>query len=409
MRLIPLAALFAWWFACGILDAQQVFDLDSSVAFALTNNAELAASRLAIQEAEARVLQAGQWHNPELETEFSPNVRGNEWLFIIGFSQRFPITSRLKLEKKISSAEVAVARAEILERQRRLAFEVLNGAVHLAALGGQLKLKEKQILNNQELVRATEKIARSGEGSDLISMQLTLEAGRISVEHQTLAAEQSEASAHLKHLLGLSPESEIRINELVMQNVTTGGKTLQRPDYAVATARIAAAAAAVKLARSKRWEDAKFGFFAERSRFEDTPVGIQTEHMVGIRFSIPLPLWNKNQGAIKESEVKAERLEKEAGALAQKINSEIKSTHDRMKSAAERVNTIKEILLPKARQLEERMTRLQMEGRSNFTDFFQTRAQRLQLESDHLAAMRDYHLARARHLAAIGMILNTHP
>ena len=65
-------------------------------------NPELAAARLRIQEAAARANQSGRLPNPNFETALEHNRSFREHKLEVGFSQRFPVTNRLSLEKNLS-------------------------------------------------------------------------------------------------------------------------------------------------------------------------------------------------------------------------------------------------------------------------------------------------------------------
>ena len=45
------------------------------------------------------------------------------------------------------------------------------------------------------------------------------------------------------------------------------------------------------------------------------PKDYENEAIIGLRFKIALPFWNKNEGAIQEAEARKERKEKESSPL----------------------------------------------------------------------------------------------
>ena len=118
-RTLTVSTLLLMAFGLPPLRAES-FTQDGAVAYALKNNPELAAARYSIGEARGRLLQSGRLANPELETDLKPNVRGREFSFGVGFVQRFPLTSRLRLERAISQAEVTAAEAEVRAALPRL-------------------------------------------------------------------------------------------------------------------------------------------------------------------------------------------------------------------------------------------------------------------------------------------------
>ena len=77
--------------------------LSEVVPTALARSPDLAAARLAIEEAQGRGVQSGRLSNPELEAELKPQVNlgglGMQGTWALGFTQRFPLTTRLRLER----------------------------------------------------------------------------------------------------------------------------------------------------------------------------------------------------------------------------------------------------------------------------------------------------------------------
>jgi outer membrane protein TolC len=120
-------------------------------------------------------------------------------------------------------------------------------------------------------------------------------------------------------------------------------------------------------------------------------------------------LWNKGKGRVVEAAATAARAEKEADALILRIRSETTLARRQMDAAARLTKSVTDDLLPKARQIEERLVKLHAEGQAAFTDVLRARERRLQLEESVLDARRDYHLARVRHLAATGTKPSANP
>ena len=107
-----------------------------AVETAFANNRELRIAELETDRAKATLRWAGRLDNPEFELNYSDDGVGldeNEGVLEVAFSQRFPITSRLKDEKRLRGFQVVLAEAEIAERRRELAGEVDLAVVELMA------------------------------------------------------------------------------------------------------------------------------------------------------------------------------------------------------------------------------------------------------------------------------------
>ena len=125
--------------------------VDGAAGHALQCNPTLAAARLRIEEARARLQQRGRLSNPELDLEFTRHTIGREGSASVALLQRLPLTARLRYEKAISRAELAAAEAEVRDAERKLAAEARAAAVKLIALRGQRALRTEQLAQSREL------------------------------------------------------------------------------------------------------------------------------------------------------------------------------------------------------------------------------------------------------------------
>ena len=382
----------------------ESFTIEGAVARALKSNPDLAAARWSIEEARGRLYQSGLPSNPELETELKPNLAGREGAFSIGFVQKFPMTNRLHLERAISQAELSAAAAEVGNAERLLRASVRSAAVKLLALDAQRTLNEKQRRNSQELADAAARTAKAGEGSPLDSAHFELEVQQLSLELLQAESERAALTSELQQLLGTARGQTVTIAGALgaPSGGASGVNPQQRADYQAAQAKAEAARAGVELARTGKRADASVGLTYEREHSEDAGYGMRRENFIGLKFSLPLPLWNKQKGKVTEASAAALRAGKETEALALRIQAEADAARATMKAAADIVTQTGGPLLRKAVELEERHLAASKLGQSPMTDVLRSRERRFSLEAARINALRDYHLARVRLLAAQG-------
>ena len=408
MKLPCLVFIFALLVDGAPRAAAAAFTSESAVRHALAHNADLAAARLTVEEARGRLAKAGRLADPELESEFKPEVRGREGVLGLGLTQRFPLTARLRLEKAVSRAELAVAEAEVRDAERRLAAEVSLAAVDWLALGTQRALKERQLANSRGLAEAANRAAGVGEGPALEAAQLDLEAQQLATQLLQLDTVHAALLGKLRPLLGVPAPEPIEITGTLSEVVAAGTGAValsRRADHQAALARRETAERALALARADRWQDLGVGLLGEVERVEDAPAGIRQDHFVGLRLSLPLPFWNRNQGRVQEATATARRRAKESEALAFRIRAEVEAAEMQMAVAARLAGEVTATLLPKAAQLEERLAKLRAEGQASSADVLRARERRLQLESMRLDAVRDFHRARVGLDIATGSIV----
>jgi cobalt-zinc-cadmium efflux system outer membrane protein len=163
-----------------------------------------------------------------------------------------------------------------------------------------------------------------------------------------------------------------------------------------------AAAQSVALEQTRRYDDAEGGIFAGAERIEDVPDGFKNETIVGVRFKIALPFWNKNEGAIHEAEAKKTRKEKEAFALERGIRLEAETAQSEMLEWAKMIAEINDTLLPLAEEQSAAAETTFRNGQGEIQSVLRSREKRLQLAAAKLDALREFHLARVRHETALG-------
>ncbi len=388
-----------WLLAAAVAPAAE-FTLEALPARVRAANPTLAAARWRIEEAKGRLLAAGRRANPEVGFEQQRNVRGREFSAGVSLEQKFPLTAKLRLEKEVSAAEVWQAEAEVREVERALVARAQEAAVKWLALSAQTELRREQADNALALAAFIEERVKQGEGSTLDAGTVRLEVGQHRYEISRLAAEQAQYEGELRPLLGLPPAEMVgitgRLADPAGAGAPPGVRVEQRPDYQVLERAQEAAERAVDLEKSRRWEDLTVGIAAEFERGEDAPEGLQNDGFLGLRVSVPLPWWNKNEGKIHEAEARAARLAKERVALAATIRAEAAAARSDMRERARLAVEEAGALLTLATEQHQRVQAAYEQGLAPMTDVLRARDQLLATRSARLEAVRDYHLARLR-------------
>ena len=129
---------------------------------------------------------------------------------------------------------------------------------------------------------------------------------------------------------------------------------------------------------------------------------MENEAIVGVRFKIPLPLWNKNEGNIEAAEAVARRREQEAAALRQGILLEAEAARAEMHEWAKLAGEIGGGLLPQAAEQADLAEQAWHSGQSDLLTVLRSREQRLKLAAARLDALMNFHLARVRYQSAVG-------
>ena len=366
-------------------------------------NPDLAAARYRIAEAKGRFVQSGRRSNPELGIDTSHNTRSREYGMSVSIAQKFPVTNRLELEKAVSYTSLKAAEAEVLDVERRLVAESKQLLVKVLAIRKQMELLRQQEKVAKELADYIRKAADKGEGSALDAGQAKLEAAQFTNSIRQLNAQAASLNGQLKPLLGMSTDESLVISgslptlKLPARSVAPG----RRPDLHAAKLHALAASEAAILERAKRLDDIEVSVSAGLDREEDAPNGYENEVIVGIGVRIPLPLWNKNEGAIQEADARKARKQKEVQALAHNIRHQASGAYKEMMEWAKLAREIDNNLLPLAQKQNKLAEQAYREGQSDLQDLLRVRDQQLKLQASLNQANENYQLARIRYFAAI--------
>ena len=367
-------------------------------------NPDLAAARLRIQEAVGRMNQSGRLANPEIEGGLEHNPRFREGKLEIGVSQRFPLTDRLRLEKDVSLTELKSSEAEVREVERQIIAKAREAMVKVLASRQRRALLREQSGVSKEFADFLAEIAAKGEGSALDAGQAKLEATSLSMEIRQLDAGETALVGELKPLLGMRPGESLNVSGSLPgpSLPSSAADPARRPDFQAAKLNAQAAAQGVALEQARRYDDVEGGLFAAAERTEDAPEGYENEAIIGLRFKIALPFWNKNEGSIQEAEARKERTEKEAIALGRGIRLEAEAARAEMVEWSRLITEIVSTLLPLADDQSKLAEDAYRNGQGEIQSVLRSREKRLQLSAAKLDALREFHLARVRHESAIG-------
>ena len=375
--------------------------LDAVPARVAAHHPDLAVARFSIAEAEARLAGAGRLNNPVASLDWRPQNRLNPAVATFAFEQQFPVTRRLALEKQLSRQEVAAAVLEVRDVERRLVGEAREAAVALMAAGERAALAAGQAALAKKFAEDARARAERGEAPATDAAQADLEAARAAVEAERRAAERGIGEARLKPLLGVPAGDSLTLSGGLPDPArdVSGQAWERRPDYQLARARCDAADTAAALEKARRWDDWSAGLTGG-PEYQRSGGSTTTSGYIGVRLSVPLPLWNRNEAGIAAAGIRAARSRGELEALGARIAAEAATARREMEASASLVVRMQRELLPAAAAATAQTEKAWSAGEAPLSALFRAREQELQIRIAVLDARRDHHLARIRFEAA---------
>ncbi len=416
MRLsVAAVALGTAWLALGAPAAQaaETMTIERVVQEALANNPDLEAARHAIEMARGRLRQAGLWPNPDLELDASDDFifsaegeRGGS----AGFAQRFPIARRLGRAKDVARVDIALAETELRDAERNLTGEVSRLVYRLVVLKRKAEVQDEVIQTAESLAEAAQRRFAVAETSEADVNLLRVEAGRLRQERVVLDIERRKAETSLAELLGRAPDAPVQVLADLDAQVPLGPRDQiisqalsRRADLMQRRLEADRGAAEERLAKAERWEDWTVGlaYQGDRAVFEPpgsgAPLGtarVQADQFVGLKLTIPLPLWNRNQGRIAEARASRSRAGSRLAAAELKAKREVETAFFEVGQLEDVVRTYREQIL----KLTDRNIKLvrqgYAEGLVGIAEVLQTQQQYTTLRQSYYDALGELWRAR---------------
>ena len=386
--------------------AESTITPEEAIQMALRNNRELAIAKSEVARAGSRARWAGRLDNPELEisaTDDSIGLDDSESVLEIGFSQKFPLTARLREEKNVRKTQVILAEAEIVERRRHLALEVDQQATELLATRNKITLSDELVALNKKVVNFLKEQVKRGEVSNLDVTQATLSGRSLEQQAMALRNEAKREALALKKLLGVEPGSEIRLGGNLPTPVSKPDHRddldailQRRPDYLLALAQTDVAKAEIALAEADTWEDVTIRVFLESEKSVDEPDGLERNTFAGVGFSIPLPLRDRNQEGIEQAEIGIDVADQTVEANVFNIRSEYEAAFQERLAAYEiATESTGEVIDLAEKNLEDFRTAYE-QGQASLIQVQRAQEQLLELRNASVDMLEAFHLAEAR-------------
>lgn len=400
-------------------DPLQGASSNDLVRRALSANAELAASRLEIERARARLRQAGLRPNPTLDFEQTTGRftgSAGEQEISVGLAVPLELGGKRRRRIELARAEFEAAEAEVADRERRLANEVR--AFYAEALAAIRELGTLEELNNLDLqtTRFIQARVNEGETAPIELNQLRVEVERLRSRRALVEGRLQAALLRLKSLTGVPAAELIRLREdIATPGLAPPPASLEsaiqialrsRPDLKLAQLNVDVAQAGLRLARSYGVPDVTpFTRYSQvRSVFDDTPVGVlrDRDKLLTFGVSVGIPVFNRNQGLKAEAATAINQAERRREFVEAVVRSEVQSSFARYEAARAAVSTFEQGVIPRSSENIRTIRAAYQIGAFSITDLLVEQRRLVDAQREFTEALAEQYRALADIHAAIG-------
>lgn len=406
--------------AAPIQAEEKAVTLAEIMTIARENNGELKALREEAGISEAGKIKAGLYPNPVLELDGATGAltgSSSENRLGIGISQEFLIGG--KLEKRLAVAESEIARfgSRIKDAERLLLLEVKSGFYDLLLAESRLELAHKSRELNNQLLQITKERLAAGDIAELDVNLSRVETARS--EERKIEAERElvPSRQRLLTLMGAPTLSDLKIaGSSETKPVTANPAELKamalknRPDLQALAAEKSKGEADLTLAQADKAPNVTAGIAFSRESTLTSVGGMSnrsTDYLVGLKLSVPIPYFDRNQAGIKEAQARKSSAETRQAFVRQSIEREVEAAHARLAAAEKSANIYAKEILP---QLSENLKLVQEAyrlGEVGILAVIEEQKKFIEVNDSYLTSLHNWNNAVAKLDAAVGIELKT--
>ncbi|MDD2063336.1 TolC family protein [Pseudomonas sp. 25571] len=380
--------------AIGSAQASAGLSLPEALAAAFAQNPELAAAGREVGVAEGERRQAGLLPNPELSWE-AEDTRRDTRTTTVTLSQPFELGGKRGARVAVATTGQAIAQLE-LERQRNgLRADVVQ-AFH-TALRAQTALElaqQSQALTERGL-RVVQGRVTAGQASPVEATRAQVQLAQAQSEVGRAASQRSVAYQALARLTGspLATFDHLQAAKLSPGAAPTAeallDKVEQTAEWRLAAAQVERGEASLGSEKAQRIPDLTVSLGSQYSREDRERVNV-----VGL--SMPLPLFDRNQGNVLVAARRADQARDLRNAVELRLRSETRSALSQWATAMQEVQAYDRTILPSAQQAVDTATRGFEMGKFAFLDVLDAQRTLIEARGLYLAALAAATDARAQ-------------
>jgi outer membrane protein, heavy metal efflux system len=406
VRIVAITCCLAVLGAPGRAPAQSPLarpTLEEAVSLATTANPNVRAKEFEVQAVGANEITAALRPNPTsnfLAEQFGGgSASQTQYTFNVGQ----PIELGGKRQRRVDSAKAAtkVTGYELADLRRQLVFQVKKSFSDILVARDALALAEQNLSALDELGRVHRFRAEKGDISGLELLRIEVE--RFAFERDTADARQALGAAKiaLRTAIGherLAEQFEV-VGELTVPEVGKSKSDLYRmaldarPDLRAAEAAREKSRADINLAKANAWWDVTPQIEYQR---------IGPDNTIGFGFSLPIKLFDRNQGETARTQAEAKRAEASREALLSQALAEVDTALAVVTAERAKVTLLRDTYLPKIKQARETVEFAYRRGGVTLLDFLDAQRTYREKSLDYLRSLGNYHTAVYQLEAAVG-------
>jgi cobalt-zinc-cadmium efflux system outer membrane protein len=392
----------------------EALTIDEAVREALERNLELLARQYDVALAGTALLTARLRPNPVLGVDadhvdprhgLAGETGGGPAEFAIRTDFLFERGAKREHRIELARQTRSIAELRLLDHIRRLTFDVQSACVAILQARDDLALARDGLRALQDIVRLNQARVEAGDlpRVQLVRAEVAALQFRGTVRRQEVALR--HAQERLRLLLGRSgiagsPPEVIDAGRPDVQpppdvSIVLAQARERRPDLLAVQREQARSQADIRLQLAQRAVDVTVGAEARRVH--------AAGNSFGVFFSMPLPVYDRNQGEVARARMEVQQLARATDAQVAEAETEVRTAHRNLTAARELLATIEDDMVPRAQHVRDVNEYSYRRGEASLLEFLDAQLAFNETMEARNAARAEYLRARYSLDAASGM------
>ena len=365
----------------------QSLTMDQALEAAFSNNPELAAAQWDIGIAQGDLQQAGLMPNPQVSWE-AEDTRRNSRTTTVLINQQIELGGKRGARVDVASRNQDAVGIE-LERKRNVLRADVIQAFSSASTAQQRVLLARQSLELAERgLRVAQGRIKSGKTSPVEGTRAEVQLSEVRLELRRAERDETSALQQLALVMGaplpvfLVVGDSSRSMPAVPDPLLLLDRIDRTAELRLAALQIDQREASLELERAQRIPDLTVSVGSQYDALERERVSV-----VGL--SIPIPLFNRNQGNVLAAARRTDQARDLRNASELRLRTEIQTTLDQWRTANTEVASFNQTILPAAQSAVDTATRGFEMGKFNFLDVLDAQRTLISARTQYIQAITE--------------------
>ncbi len=391
--------------AVEVKEAVTKLTLQEALNLAINANPEIA---VALREREAikgMRIQAAVRPNPSVSTSIQDTRSTNRQTYL-QLNQEIELGSKREARIEAADSFYSKANAELENKKTEIHANVITAFYEILVAQERLSLAKSSLGVANLALNAASKRVKAGKGSPVEETKSKIAESTAKIELSQAGAQLTNSRKRLAALWGnASPAFESAEGQVTYIPETVALTELSAmlenaPAIKLAKIEIDTRGAVTKIERSKGTPNITISAGVVNNQELDG----RNQALLGL--SIPIPLFDRNQGNLQEAVSRQYKAQDELAALKNQLEANLSGQYERLSAARQAAESLKTEILPGAQSAFDAANKGFSAGKFNFLDVLDAQRTLVQAKSQYIQALSEAHQAVAEIERILGDVIH---